>query len=185
MSITDWDLSAVHGLRQYMWSLLQTELGWLPADYEVTKDGQQVRLVPIVTPEQQPELNDLDEPYIVYAFSKKQSSNLYVLDGEIATFTIYSRQEVDIRRVLNLFDAKFDKRDDSAREINNWIKAQSGLDDRYKDFDYKTLWVSGAQGPQPVTEEGGRRDGLININITYTHYDTTPNVSTYGKSIRK
>ena len=170
MSITDWDLSAVHGLRRYMWQALQDELEWEPANYSIVRDGQTVQVVPIVTPEQQPELNDLYWPYIVYSYAKKQSGDLFVLEGEIVSFTIYSTRQIDINRALNLFDAKLDKRDESARELNDYIRANPDLDDRYKAFDYKTLWVSGMQGPQPITEEGGRRDGLINVNITYTHY---------------
>jgi hypothetical protein len=94
---------------------------------------------------------------------------------------VYSQSSTDITRVLNLFDAKLDKRDESAKEINAYIKASS-LAQKYKDFDYKWTSVNGIQGPQPLSEEGGRRDGLITINIGYTHYDTR--VSGTGQSIR-
>jgi len=169
MPVGKWDLGGVHGVRQYMWKLLQDELGWKASDYG--------GLTPITTPEQQPEFNNFNKPYIVYSYSKKQGTNNYFLEGEIATFVIYSSDSADIRRAINLFDAKLDKRDESAAEVNDFISASS-LDPEYKYFDYKSLWVSMIQGPQPVTEEGGRRDGLINVNINYTHYGPD------GKAIR-
>lgn len=169
MSIGKWELSGVHGLRRYIWQLLQDELGWKLSDYTIMVEGKPVQMVPIITPEQQPEFNSIDKPYIIYAYSKRQGSNNYFLEQEIASFTIYSNAEKDIRQAINMLDAKFDKRDEAAQELNKYISA-AGLDPAYGYFDYKTLWVSGIQGPQPQTEEGGRRDGVININITYTHY---------------
>lgn len=161
MTIGKWDLAGVHGLRQYIWYLLQEELEWTAENYG--------GLVPIVTPEQQPEMTAFNKPFIVYAYSKKMGSNNYFLESEVASFTIFSQSEKDIRQVLNLLDTKFDKRDEAAYELNEFI-SQSSLDVQYKYFDYKTIWVSAFQGPAPESEEGGRRDGVININVTYTHY---------------
>ena len=169
MSITDWDLFGVHGVRQYLWAQLQAELDWDAADYG--------GLTPITTPEQQPEFTNFNKPFVVYSYAKKAGGNLYLLEQEIAAFTVYSQSATHITRVLNLFDAKLDKRDESAREINAFISASS-LAQKYKDFDYKWTSTNGIQGPQPLTEEGGRRDGLITVNIAYTHYGTN------GASIR-
>lgn len=161
MTIGKWDLSGVHGLNKYVWELLKDELGWSTVDYG--------GLTPITTPEQQPEFNAFDKPFIVYSFAKKMGGNNYLIESEIASYTIYSQHSMDILRVLTMLDAKLDKRDETAEELNAFISA-STLDPEYKKFDYKTLWISGIQGPQPVTEEGGRRDGLINVNMNYTHY---------------
>jgi hypothetical protein len=169
MSIGKWDLSGVHGLRRYIWQLLQDELGWSIDNYNVSVEGKTVQMVPIITPEQQPEMTSINAPFLVYSYAKKQGSNNYFLEQEVASFTVYSPNEKDIRQVINMLDAKFDKRDEAARELNGFI-GSADLDPAYKDFDYKTLWVSGIQGPQPQNEEGGRRDGVVNINITYTHY---------------
>lgn len=169
MAINKWELAGTHALRQYLWKQLQVELGWTAADYG--------GLTPITTPEQQPEFNNFNKPYIVYSFGKKPGTNLYLLEGETAAFTVYSQSTSDINRVLNLFDTKLDKRDEAAAEINAFL-ASSSLAPEFKYFDFKTTWVSGYQGPQPLTEEGGRRDGLITVNIEYTHYGPD------GKAVR-
>lgn len=169
MTLTKWDLMATHGLRQYIWSLLQSELGWSLSNYH--DPVKNVDYVPIVAAEQQPEMNQFEAPYLVYAYSKKMSGNLHVIEGEVAAFVVYAKTTTEINQVLNLLAAKFDRRDESAQNLNKWLKT-SGLDQQYKNFDYKTMWVSGFQGPQPALETGGRRDGSITINITYTHYNT-------------
>ena len=160
MALDKWDLSGVHGLRQYIWKLLQDELGWSATNYG--------GLIPITTPEQQPEFTAFNKPFIVYSYAKKQGTNNYLLENEIAAFTIYSAKSHEIHKALNLLDTKLDKRDESAREINEFI--QGLAEEQYRYFDYKSIWTSGIQGPQPFTEEGGRRGGMITVNSMYTHY---------------
>lgn len=162
----DYKLSAVHGLRSYMWRLLQDELGWTLDDYA---DANGTKYVPIITPEQDKIFNAIDKPYIVYSFSRGATSNAWFVENEMGAFTVYSSNADDIREVLNMFQTKFNRRDDSAYDLNEYV--QKNLADKYKVFDYKTLWVSTVQGPQPATEEGGRRDGYMTINMNYTQQE--------------
>lgn len=159
MAISDWELAGVHSLRKYIWKLLQDELGWSAETYG--------GLVPITTPEQEPEFTNFNAPFLVYTYSKSSTSNLYALEAEVCAFTIYSGSSSDITKVINLLSAKLNKRDESAKELNDFV---STLDDRYKAFDFKTVVVSGSQGSQPVTQEGGRKDGYITVSMKYTHY---------------
>lgn len=167
MAIDDWELAGVHGLRKYVWHLLETELGWKTSDYG--------GLTPIITPEQEPELMAFSKPFLVYTYARANTSNLYALETEIAAFTVYATSDRDIVKVVNLLGAKLNKRDETAQELNDFVDS---LDGRYNEFDYKTIRVVGAQGAQPVDQEGGRKDGYISVSLTYTHYDNN------GRSIR-
>ena len=168
--VSKWDLAATHGLRKYIWQLLQTELGWNASNYG--------GLTPLVTPEQQPELNAFNAPYIVYSFGKSPNGSLWQIEREIAVFTIFSASAAEINQVVNLLTTKLNKMDESARDVNDYLSASLDLDPFYRKFDFKTVSVMGAQGPQAVTTEGGRRDGYITVAIEYTLYDSN------GQSVR-
>ena len=159
----DYKLSAVHGLRSYMWRLLQDELGWKLDDYA---DENGTKYVPIITPQQEKIFNAMDKPYIVYSFSRGDTGNAWFIENESGAFSVFSSDPDDIQKVINLFQTKFNRRDDSAYDLNTYV--QTRLGENYRVFDYKSIKVTTVQGPQPATEEGGRRDGLITIYMTYT-----------------
>jgi hypothetical protein len=162
MAIDTWKRAGAHGVRKYIWNLLQTELGWNSANYG--------GLVPITTPEQQPEFNNFDFPYIVYSYSRTSTSNLWVLESEVMALTVFAKDGGDIDAVVNLLGAKLNKRDETAKDVNKYIKASEASNSFYRNFDFKSFRVTGAQGPQAVTTEGGRRDGYVTISYTYTLY---------------
>lgn len=165
-----WDLAATHGLRKYVWQLLQAELGWKAENYG--------GLTPLVTPEQQPELNAFNAPYIVYSFGKSPNGSLWQVEREIAVFTIFSASAAEINQVVNLLSTKLNKMDESAKDVNDYLYANTEPGSFYKQFDFKTVSVMGSQGPQAVTTEGGRRDGYVTVAIEYTLYDSN------GRSVR-
>jgi hypothetical protein len=168
--MVQWDLAGVHGINKYIWQQLQDELEW--AAYNVTT-AQPLGLTPITTPQQQPEFNALQKPYIVYSYTKVGSDDLYVLETETAAYTVYSTLEKDVRQVVNLLTAKLGRLDDSASDVNAYLSTVPGVS---KEFDYKYISITSAQGPQPSASEGGRMDGLVVIRYAYTHYG--PGIST-------
>lgn len=177
MTYDKWGLAGIHGINKYVWSLLQSELGWSLTTYG--------GLVPITVPQQQPEFNAMNAPYIVYGYTKSsRSKDLYVLETETAAYSIYSASEEDIRRVVNLLSTKLNKLDDSADDVNAWLSTiPTGLQvtngsQANKEFDYKWIKCMSAQGSQPSIQIGGRFDGAVIIRYEYTQYGTD------GKSIR-
>jgi len=163
MAEEQWKRAGAHAVRKYVWHLLQEELGWDAANYG--------GLTPITTPEQQPEFNNFSSPYIVYSFSRMSTSNLYVVEGEVMALTVFSSSGTAIDEVVNLLGSKLNKRDDTAKDINDFLSDTESPTSFYRNFDFKSFSVTGAQGPQAVTTEGGRRDGYITISYTYTLYD--------------
>lgn len=165
MEASDWGKAGSHAVRKYVWAMLQQELGWDKANYG--------GLTPITTPEQQPEFNNFNAPYIVYAFARASTGNLWNLEGEIMTMTIFSQKGSDIDAVVNMLGSKLNKRDETAKDINKFISTTEASGSFYRNFDFKSFTVTGAQGPQAVTTEGGRRDGYITTSFIYTLYDST------------
>ena len=166
--MAEWDYSAVHGLNKYIWAKLQEELGWSASNYG--------GLTPITTPQQQPEFNSYNAPYIVYGYSPQGTGPNWLLKGEIVAYTIFSSSSADIRQAVNVLEAILNRFDESAKDVNTYIKNNGSTDN--KAFDYKSIRMISAKGPEPSISEGGRQDGNVLIGITYTHYGTD------GKSIR-
>ena len=166
-----WDLAGVHGVNKYVWSILQAAS---PAGLGMTTTPYG-GLIPITTPQQQPEFNALGAPYIVYTYAKTATGDDYWLEEEVAAYTIFSATEGDIRKITNLLSAQLNRADISAAAINEYIAANGSTDQ--KQFDYKTIAVTSAQGAQPSLTEGGRHDGLVVIKYAYTHYDPNTGLS--------
>ena len=157
--MTDYTLNGVHPLRRLMWALLKSELGWTEANYNGA--------VPIVTPQQQPELNAGNFPYIVYNYTQQEISQQYWLKEEQATFVIYSGDEEDIRKAMNMLVTFFSAQDVSANYLNWWVADHGSA--AHQKFNYKWIRVASAIGAGPTEEEGGREDGIITLRYQYTN----------------
>lgn len=158
MATDKWKLAGIHGVRRYIWSLLQNELGWKTSDYK--------GLVPLVTAQQQPEFAELGKPYIVYNYSHVNPGEQFWVGQEMASFEIYSVDEQDVREVINLLEEYFEALDDSAKLLNHWI-AVNGTDENKK-YDYKWTRVVSTVGAVPAGQEGGLNSGNIAISYAYT-----------------
>lgn len=160
---TKWDLAGAHGVRKYVWHLMETELGWSTANYG--------GLTPFVTPQQQPELNDYNAPYIVYNYSGGASSDNFWMKQEQMSMSIVSATESDIRKAVNVISAYLERGDESAKDLNEWIAVNGSPEN--KKFDYKNIAVVALNSADPATSEGGRYDGLIVIRMRYVYLSET------------
>ena len=151
----NWDYTGVHGLNKYLWAELKSKLGWTEADYG--------GLVPITTPQQQPEFNAIDKPYIVYSYTLQGTDTLYALEEEVVAYTIFVTQSSDIRRAVNVIKASLNRFDDSADDVNTFISANGSADN--KAFDYKFIRVTQASGPEPSATECDRQDDSVIVLI--------------------
>ena len=159
--MTNYDLSGVHGVNKFIWAKLQSELGWDKANYG--------GLIPLTVPAQQPEFNNYNRPYVVYNYSHQSGGEDYWMNEEQISYAVYSADEKDIRQFINMMREWLNRRDDSARDINNYISANGSAEN--KRFDYKYTYVISTSGAQPAISEGGRMDGLVILRICYTYYD--------------
>lgn len=167
MATMNYDASGIHPVRGMLWKLLQTEFGWKKEDYG--------GLIPVLTPQQQPEMNEIAKPYLVYNYSHQMSDVDYYINEEQATFLIYSGTadsgEDDIRRVINLMREAFKGMDDSARMLNDWIANSPDSNAEFKKFDFKWIRIVSTIGAGPAQEEGGKQSGMVTIRYRYTYTD--------------
>jgi hypothetical protein len=94
------------------------------------------------------------------------------LKEEQISYAIYSANEKDIRQFINLMKEYFDRRDESAGMVNDYLRVNGSAEN--KRFDYKYTYTISTSGAQPPISEGGRMDGLVILRIAYTYYETTP-----------
>lgn len=160
---TKWNLTGVHGLNKFLWTKLQSELGWDKANYG--------GLTPITVPAQQPEFNNYNFPYVVYNYSHQSAGTNWWEQEEQVSYAVYSANEADIRQFINVVREYMSRYDDSASMLNDYIRANGSADN--KNFDYKYIYTISTSGAQPPVTEGGRMDGLIILRLCYTYYDPT------------
>jgi hypothetical protein len=160
-----WDLTGVHGLNKFLWSKLQSELEWSFSNYG--------GLNPIVPASQQPELNDYSGPYVVYNYSHQSPGDDFFIQEEQVAYAVYSSNELDIRRFINLVVEYFKREDESAQMLNDWLHTGNNGSVENKRFDYKYTRIISSFGAQPPISEGGRQDGSVILRIAYTYYDPT------------
>jgi hypothetical protein len=153
--MVNYSLSGVAGIRAYLWDLLQDQLSW----------GEINGVVPIVSPQQQPELTNGTAPFIVYNWSMAQQYAPQIL-CEQAAFMVYG-DEGQVNTAVNLIADHLRRWDWSARDVNDYI-ATLADGDLKKLFDYKTIYVTAASGPDPAEQEGGRVEGMVMIKYDYT-----------------
>jgi hypothetical protein len=159
--MTDYTLNGVHPLRRVIWALLKSELGWNESNYGGA--------VPVVTPQQQPELNAGNHPYVVYNYTQQPGDQQYWLKEEQATFVIYSGDEEDIRKAINVLNRYLSMYDESANYVNWWVQDNGTAS--HKRFTYKWIRVVNSIGAGPAEEEGGRQDGVITLRYQFTNTD--------------
>lgn len=166
-----WDYSGVHGINLYLWQRLKDELGWSASNYG--------GLIPITTPQQQPEFNAFNFPYIVYSYTPQGTGPDWLIEGEVAAYTIFSANSADIRKAVNVLKSSLNRFDETAKDVNDFVSTSSLATADIKAFDYKSIRVTSASGPQPPAQEGGRQDGNVIVSYRYTHSDPAT-----GNSIR-
>ncbi len=156
--VMDFSISAVHGVNRFVWSKLQSDLGWKSSDYG--------GLIPITTPQQQQELNDMNRPYLMYNYRTSTVGGMYGYKEEYVIYSINSPTESDVRKVLGLLDYYLSGQDKSAELINDYVYSLNP--NPYKQFDYKSLSVRSGSGAEPTTQEGGLMDGTFEYTIRFT-----------------
>lgn len=156
MSQNDYGDTATLAVNKYLWTRLQSELGWKQSDYG--------NLTPIFPVQEQPESISLGGPFIVYGYSIIPNT-MHGLCEEQITYTIYSDKEAEVRRCVNFMAAIFDHYDWTAADINAWIDANS--DAYYDMFQFKSVNLLAALSAQPASTEGGRMDGNVMIRAQY------------------
>lgn len=153
--------TAVSKIRQYVWDNLTTAKILKESDY--IADGFITPLVPIIPTQQVPEFNNLlgGKTYMVYDFETIGYDEQWFICQENLIFTIVSNDYSKIVEITQFLIDLFRRNDESATDINSWQDSASK-------FKFHTFILKTASSPTPVTEEGGRQMGEIEITYKYS-----------------
>lgn len=170
-------MAASHIINAYLWEMLTEHLGGMWRKIE--RGGTTV--VPILPAQEQPEVQDTDLPYMVYVYDYGNTGGLFQYQNETLTLRLFSSSASVIAATTKLCMRLFNKYDESAFDVNTWLMSRDEHRtgdarrdkwiDEMQNFQFKTIHVSGTQGVQPTTNEDGRMDSIITIELEYIEFD--------------
>jgi len=146
----------VYALNQYVWRVLEANLGWDADNYEAP--------LPIVPSSQQPELLASGHPFIVYGANYPPVAHLYVLRNCTVAYNIYSTSSTEVNNVVELFLDAFEGQDESAARVNNFLDAEG----RNRGITFGTIRPTFAEKAEPAESEGGYAAGMVMLDLKYT-----------------
>lgn len=164
----DTQVSPVHIINRYVYDVLRENMGIIRANY----GGK----TPIIPAQQVPEFNVFNRPYLVYGFSEDATRDLYAMRSGTVAYAIYSADDRDIIKIINILTTTFGRLDDSAADLNNY---KSGIPP-FADIKFTSVGVGLVEGPGPAETEGGRQSGVFTARFSYfPHYtvNTKPAVT--------
>ena len=158
----DFDASGVHGVNRFVWSAIKAHTG--------ATEQQYGGLIPMTTPQQTQEFNDMGLPYIIYNYRIGVVPGNPGIKSETVVYSVNAPDEGEVREILNIIDYYLSGMDESAEILNDYINGLSDpLRDIFGDFDYKSIIPAGGlTGATPGTQEGGILDGRYEFTIRYT-----------------
>lgn len=168
MSVGKYDVEAAHVINAYFWDKLRVEL---EDDWELIPHLG----VPIIPAQQQPEATESGKNYMTYIYSDHATRDLYIYESQDVSWVIFSPSSRTIRRTIALARDLFGKWDESAQEVNEWMRDfdfPSAAEEFYKRYVFKSITITGTTSSQPATDEGGTKDGLISVNYQFVQLDT-------------
>lgn len=163
----DTKYAPVYVLREYLWKLLQVNMGWNAADYG--------GLMPILPAEEEPNISQYDKPYIVYGYNESPTLNNrnFVKRGSMS-LAIRSTRFTEIVDVLNTITTAMEREDEAAADVNTY-SSTAGFSIPIG-IRFTTISIGYLDGPGPEASEGGRQMGIVNIRYDYVvNYDVVTN----------
>lgn len=178
-------MAASHVVRLYLWDMLTEHMRYQ------WKPGGEHGDIPIIPTQEQPEEQASGKPYIVYTYDYNMTTGLWQLQNETIYLRVISQSAATIAATTKLIMRVFNRMDESAVDINEWIRSPEGLGkyeipgadnaeynvwmDEARNFQFKFTRISGVTGMQPAASEGGRSDSIISIELHYVELDHAGN----------
>lgn len=152
---------AINDLRKYLWKSLTDSQLIDPYDYYV--DTMSSNLVPIIPAQQVPEFVNLlrGKTFIIYEYKTFPSPVQWWMTEERATFYIDTPNYDLSNKILNLFQDLFRRYDESAKEINDYLGADS-------EFIFHNTLVGSVESAAPTKAEGDFQEAIVEIEYVYS-----------------
>lgn len=164
--MADYALGAVYEIRKMLWEEIQDSGLMLASDY---REGN-FSLIPIIPTQEQPEfktkfvLNNPSLPYIVYDLDTVGYGTDWMICEERLTFKVYSNSFSKVLSITNLIVDLFRRFDDSAKDLNKYVKTLNNN----SPFRYHYFALTEANSPNPADELDGRLEADIAIMYSYS-----------------
>lgn len=156
-------MAATHVVNRYLWSLLSDNLG---DDWKLVPNFG----YPIVPAQQQPEVTESGLPYITYIYTDADSHYVFPFQTQTLTYQFFHSRTNVISPVLKLIKDKLGRWDESARDVNDWLRT-ADVPELYRRFNFKSIRVLGTTSAQPAGEEGGDYDGMAVLELKFIEFD--------------
>jgi len=153
-------MSASDSVIDYAWNILRQENGWTKINGKI----------PGLPTNEQPEFDSQKSPYFLYADSRETGrGDLSPLRLGTISFLIFGDGTGVVDKALDTLEAAFDRRDESAQDINR--SAYNPSNPRRVAFlDTHLTWtqVTNTLSAKPADTEGGKAQGLIVVRYQFT-----------------
>jgi hypothetical protein len=166
--MADYALGAVYEIRKLLWKELQDKGIMVASDY-VSSDPI-YQYVPIMPVQEQSEFKTNiitgkpELPYIVYDLDVVGYGTDWMICEERLTFKIYSKSYNKVIAITNLMVDLFRRFDDSAKDLNKYVKTLN----TNSPFRYHYFALTEANSPNPAEELDGRLEADIAIVYSYS-----------------
>lgn len=152
-------MSASDSIIDYAWNILRQENDWTKINGKI----------PGLPTNEQPEFDSQQKPYFLYADSRETGrGDLTPLRLSSMNFLIFGEGTGVVDDALDTLEAAFDRRDESALDINR--SAYHPSNPRRAVFlDTHITWtqVTNTLSAKPADTEGGKAQGLIVIRYQF------------------
>jgi hypothetical protein len=172
-SLSNYRVTGSHQLNKWLWEKLQgLQYKGAPAFQKYGTGAGKVNLVPFVPSQQLPEFTNIagGAPFIVYTYSQQGSGSTWFTQVEQVAYVIYDNDEERLRTIHTYMVDLLRRADWTAQEINKWIYDLTPEPGTQADpFEFKTVQVVSANGPEPFETQDGRQGAIVVVRIVFTH----------------
>lgn len=163
--------TGAHQLNKWLWS----ELKNLPykSEFAFQKYAPHgtVPLVPIIPSQQLREFTEIagGAPFIVYNYTDIDAGSTWYVQEQMVAYVIYDNDEERLRAIHTYMNDLLRRMDWTAKDINNFLMGGIEPGTQADQFDFKSVYVTSANGPEPFENQGGRQGALVVARAMFTH----------------
>jgi hypothetical protein len=158
----NYKLDAMLELRRFLWDRLVDKEIFIDTEYYSDNIGDNI--IPIIPVQQSAEMNQFlsGKKHIVYDKIGMSYEDNWLICCEQILFTIYSTDISDINEIRNFMTDQFRRMDDSARDVNAFIRAYS------EEFKFHSIFIADISPTAPSQELQGFLSTDIILEIKYS-----------------
>ena len=149
-------------LNNYVWALLKANIDGLSEVNYKDANAPSGR-TPIVPSDMDAALVAINKPFIVYGFSEDPTPDLFARRSGSLSYAVWAVGTTDINQWMNIIRAALERRDESARELNDYTTSLP----IFNGIRFADTTISYYESPTPEETEGGRKVGVITIRYQY------------------